>query len=1763
MSIPSSLVCPNCQLDLNHPDAVQLREASLNAVSALDARLELIGKIRFETAAAHSQAATDLVAARQAVADAAAAAAQERERERSAQVAASASENFMVTEPAPQAPLAAEPTSPAPLFPATVPLASVASERAEAEPVVRDYASGLPAIAATRSHYGVQVILLIVGVSLLSVGAIFFLIYAFISFGLIWRSVIIATITIASIVGATYVKKRGLTATAEALSSLAVVLILLDIYAVRANELLVLGDSAGRMYWGGALMASALGFMMWHRVTGLRLVNIFGYLAFPPAVALLVAGIASNYDSEVSTLAAMAALAAASLIHVTAAHDSYRAILERIVTVVYALLAIIVGFTNALWNQLAFSDSEVGGWLLAIGLIGAVHSVVAHRAHLPAFLRNTFATAAGILVASALWILISDAVISDAVTVSIDGRPASWLVLAVVAMLAVFALLAESSGRNLGSASRSATLWGSIGAWSVAAVATISPFATSLVTALEFVDQQRFRLLTPGNLPFEVTNNGWAQLALLSIPLAMSLAWLATGQLRNRIHLVLASSGVALALGAPLAGSIIGAVVTWLAIAAITLTVIAVDRYRRGARRTHYTVAAAGLLALVLAYSSSWSSYETWLFTSIVTAILLFIGRHLVDVAAVRVAILGFSAFVFVLAAAGIGEQLQFDLGGSQLNPLESWLTVSIVAALLFARSLWSRPRDVDDHERRLLWWMGFSITVIAGTILWIAAVSGAPFSSAPLALPLHLISLIVAIVVVAALCLTMLGRDATVHTAQRIAAAIVLAPATVWALDSASRTLGLNVIAIELAPATASVLIGILSMTLRVREHHPRVRLVSELSALTVAGVTTASAILQPQASHWLIALLVAITILLASISADGIFGSRSLRRHAIWLAVAFASWALWLRLDQSRVDALEAYVLPIAAVVLAISVFIARAELRESSLRSAPYISLVGLLIAIVPLSLNAASGTELRTLVMAGLCGALLLAAAFVTPRPRLVDFWGVATIAAASGLVLATSSRALTAITNSPGIPPGIDYWVLGSVAVLALASFGLINSGFSAATEATRWRVTSEVLLGAGIVQLFVIETVIVRSSDNTIAIASDIRIYSLVLLAAALLVLSRRATPFPLTPKLSYIALALAFLATLSAQEALVLHPYEWWFAVSILAIGLFARSLWSKARDVHDRERRVLWWLGFAIVAPAATTLWIASANATPSSFPELLLPLPVISLIVSAVLLAVLGLTMLARGATTHVVERIAAALVLAPSTAWALDSVSRILGLNNTAIELAPATAAVVIGTLSMTLRVREQHAHLRRASELSALAVAGVTTVSAILQPQLSHWLIALLVAIVLLLSSISSDGIFGSASPRRHILWAAVAFATWALWIRLGESQVDALEAYVLPLAALILAIAALTARAELREHRLTSTPYIAFVGLLIGIVPLSIDVAAESGSRAIAITGFSGALLLLAAFVRPRPQLLALWGAAIAASATGLIVATTARTLYAIYSERGASLETDGWILGAVALLALASVGLVVSRFAATAADTRWKVTSEALLGTALVVLYALETAIALHTGSGSTANDIRVIALVALGAVLLVVSVSASTPPLTRRVSYLAFGQAAAHGAIALVASLITPIEWVTVLLGAALIAHGALRLARDPDARSWQWLAPGIVITLVPSLVLTFTDVASVHTLWRIVALGIVGVLLIIVGAWRKLAAPLLIASAVVLIHAAHTFAPAIVSFYQLTDWWMWAVVGGAIVLFLGITLERRIRDFKSLNTKISSLR
>jgi hypothetical protein len=95
------------------------------------------------------------------------------------------------------------------------------------------------------------------------------------------------------------------------------------------------------------------------------------------------------------------------------------------------------------------------------------------------------------------------------------------------------------------------------------------------------------------------------------------------------------------------------------------------------------------------------------------------------------------------------------------------------------------------------------------------------------------------------------------------------------------------------------------------------------------------------------------------------------------------------------------------------------------------------------------------------------------------------------------------------------------------------------------------------------------------------------------------------------------------------------------------------------------------------------------------------------------------------------------------------------------------------------------------------------------------------------------------------------------------------------------------------------------------------------------------------------------------------------------------------------------------------------------------------------------------------------------------------------------------------------------------------------------------------------GVNELWRVVVLGVVAFAVLGVGLALRLGAPTLVGAGVLVIHGIAQLWPWISGLYGVIPWWLWAGIGGVILIFLAATYEKRIRDLRSVARSISSLR
>ncbi|MFF3086927.1 SCO7613 C-terminal domain-containing membrane protein [Streptomyces nojiriensis] len=128
-----------------------------------------------------------------------------------------------------------------------------------------------------------------------------------------------------------------------------------------------------------------------------------------------------------------------------------------------------------------------------------------------------------------------------------------------------------------------------------------------------------------------------------------------------------------------------------------------------------------------------------------------------------------------------------------------------------------------------------------------------------------------------------------------------------------------------------------------------------------------------------------------------------------------------------------------------------------------------------------------------------------------------------------------------------------------------------------------------------------------------------------------------------------------------------------------------------------------------------------------------------------------------------------------------------------------------------------------------------------------------------------------------------------------------------------------------------------------------------------------------------------------------------------------------------------------------------------------------------------------------------------------------------------------------------------------GVLRRRRDPQASSWTAYGPGLAATLVPSLLAAWGDAGWLRPL----LLGVAALVVTLLGARRRLQAPLLLGGAVLAAVAVHELAPYVVQVAGALPRWVPPALAGLLLLAVGATYERRLRDARRLRAAIGRLR
>ncbi|MDP9239663.1 MAG: hypothetical protein M3O55_03350, partial [Actinomycetota bacterium] len=118
-----------------------------------------------------------------------------------------------------------------------------------------------------------------------------------------------------------------------------------------------------------------------------------------------------------------------------------------------------------------------------------------------------------------------------------------------------------------------------------------------------------------------------------------------------------------------------------------------------------------------------------------------------------------------------------------------------------------------------------------------------------------------------------------------------------------------------------------------------------------------------------------------------------------------------------------------------------------------------------------------------------------------------------------------------------------------------------------------------------------------------------------------------------------------------------------------------------------------------------------------------------------------------------------------------------------------------------------------------------------------------------------------------------------------------------------------------------------------------------------------------------------------------------------------------------------------------------------------------------------------------------------------------------------------------------------------GWLRRRQRPMS-SWAAYGPGLAAGLLPSLVALYVQSPD----WaRPLGLGAAALLVLLVGAWRRLQAPLLLGGGTLTAVAAHELAPAVAQLVSELPRWLPLAAAGLLLLLIGATYEQRRRDLR----------
>lgn len=613
--------------------------------------------------------------------------------------------------------------------------------------------------------------------------------------------------------------------------------------------------------------------------------------------------------------------------------------------------------------------------------------------------------------------------------------------------------------------------------------------------------------------------------------------------------------------------------------------------------------------------------------------------------------------------------------------------------------------------------------------------------------------------------------------------------------------------------------------------------------------------------------------------------------------------------------------------------------------------------------------------------------------------------------------------------------------------------------------------------------------------------------------------------------------------------------------------------------------------WLAALVVAAAPFAIGVAQVVVERSGWTAL----PTAAMSVLAVLLMATG----RDGAVPAV--RLLAAAVLVPSLAVSVLCLGAQLLPTSASPVVLPLIAALVAGVLPCTRRIRVVlaergvgrilAAQLQHALEAGALLTGALAVLLAVVRPAAGFGTACLVLAVLA-----AGAGIAAITTRRRHLRAVAAAAATGALWSACAAAGVTLAEAYLLPPSLVAIALGIVRALRGGRGGALVAAGAGGAVLPMLVLISMG-DAAGSVWRTALLIAaswGIAAAGLLLRRRLRTDDGAGAAEGASIVARrlrsagswlCAAAMAAGLAGTSQAILLARGRgvalllpeSLPPAPLFLACLALSAAGGTGMAMAAagLRGIASDAAVRGSRWLFVPAALAVTAGVWPAIRRDWFSIWGMWALMVVVLVAL----VIAARRAARGDRAAVPVWVLFGLAFVTAVVAWSPRDLR-VEWFSLPLGLFLLAAGmqagsaraastaAASAPAEPFAGlhdwpgrargSWALLGPGIVVTLLASVVSTFTDPLT----WRAILVMGLALVAILVGATRRLAAPFLIGLIVLPIENVFVFAVQIGRGIESMPWWITLAVMGAVLLIIATTAERRA-EHATMTARLRDLR